>query len=77
MAGARAKGPVLLKCPAREPQVGAGHTEVAALGALMTSCPTCKKTNWTAEVLYVDPGTMGWKALGEKSLDSIPARAAP
>jgi hypothetical protein len=57
---------------------GGGRTEVAALGALMTTaCPTCKKTNWAAEVLYVDTDTMGWKALGEKSFGSIPARAAP
>ena len=53
---------------------GDGHTEVAALGALMSGpCPACKKSNWVAEMLYVDTGTMGWRALGEKSFDSIPA----
>jgi hypothetical protein len=54
---------------------GGGHTEVSALGALMTTaCPTCGKTNWAAEILHVDTGAMGWRALGERSFDSIPAR---
>jgi hypothetical protein len=47
---------------------GTGNTEVAALGAKMTTgCPACKRTNWVAEVLYVSMETMGWKALGERS----------
>jgi hypothetical protein len=51
---------------------GNGRTEVTGLGALMTSaCPACKKTNWTAEILHVDTATMGWRALGERSFDSI------
>ncbi len=51
--------------------VGDGRTEVIALGAQLTGgCPACKRVNWTAEVLYVSPDTMGWKALGEASFDS-------
>lgn len=56
---------------------GGGRTEVTALGALMSGpCPTCKKPNWVAEVLYVNTETMGWRALGEKSFDSTPKGAA-
>lgn len=47
---------------------GGGRTEVAALGGLMTGgCPTCRKTNWAAEVLYVATDTMGWKQLGGRA----------
>lgn len=57
---------------------GGGRTEVGAIGALMTTaCAACKKTNWMAEVLYVDTETMGWKALGEKSFGSIGAGPGP
>jgi hypothetical protein len=57
---------------------GGGRTEVTALGALMSGpCPACRTSNWVAEVLYVDTETMGWRALGEKSFDSIPKGRAP
>ena len=50
-----------------------GHaTEVAALGAMMTTpCPVCKKAAWLAEVLWVDTATMGWKVKGERSFDGM------
>lgn len=51
---------------------GGGRTEVAALGALMTSaCPACGKANWAAEILHVDTTTVGWRALGDAAFDSI------
>jgi len=47
-------------------------TEVDALGAMMTTpCPLCKKASWTAEVLWADTSTMGWKAMGERSFDRL------
>lgn len=49
---------------------GDGRTEVEALGAKMTSpCPACKKTNWTADVLWINTDTMGWKVRGEAAFD--------
>jgi len=49
---------------------GDDRTEVGKLGAMMTTaCPLCKRTNWTAEVLWVSTDTMGWKALGERSFE--------
>jgi hypothetical protein len=49
---------------------GDERTEVAALGAMMTSpCSICKRSNWQAEVLYVNTDTMGWRANGEKTFD--------
>jgi hypothetical protein len=57
---------------------GGGRTEVAALGALMSGpCPACGKSNWVAEMLYIDTSTMGWRALGEKAFDSVPKGAPP
>ena len=50
------------------------RTEVEALGGMMSSaCPMCKKVNWAAEVLWIDTGTMGWKAMGERSFDRLEA----
>lgn len=49
---------------------GDGRTEVEKLGAMMTTaCPLCKRSNWTADVLWVSTDTMGWKALGEQTFD--------
>jgi hypothetical protein len=49
---------------------GGGSTEIEKLGPMMTSpCPVCKKASWTAEVLWIDTSTMGWKAKGERSFD--------
>jgi hypothetical protein len=51
---------------------GSGRTEIDELGAMMTSaCPLCKRVNWTAEVLWVDTSTMGWRALGEGSFEKL------
>jgi hypothetical protein len=53
---------------------GNGHTEIGALGAMMTSaCPMCGKVNWTAEVLWVDTSTMAWKSMGERSFEKLEA----
>jgi hypothetical protein len=44
---------------------GDERVEIAKLGAKMTSgCPLCKKANWTADVLWANTDTMGWKAQG-------------
>jgi hypothetical protein len=46
------------------------RTEVEGLGAKMTAaCPVCKRVNWTAEILWINTDTQGWKALGERSFD--------
>ena len=46
-----------------------------ALGAMMTTpCPLCNKASWTAEVLWMDTSTMGWKATGERSFDRLEGR---
>ena len=53
---------------------GGDRTEVEALGGMMSSaCPICKKVNWTAEVLWIDTGTMGWKSMGERSFERLEA----
>jgi hypothetical protein len=55
----------------RRGQGGAG-VQVDKLGAMMTSpCPLCKTVDWTAEVLWVDTATMGWKVNGEASFDRL------
>jgi hypothetical protein len=49
---------------------GSSRTEVEALGAMMTTpCPLCKKASWTAEILWINTDTMGWKARGERSFE--------
>lgn len=49
---------------------GDDRTEIETLGKkMMTACPLCKRTNWTADVLWVSTDTMGWKALGERSFE--------
>ena len=51
---------------------GDGRTEVEKLGAMMTTaCPLCKRSNWTADVLWVSTDTMGWKALGGQLFDDL------
>ena len=51
---------------------GGPSTQVAALGAMMTTpCPVCKKASWMAEVLWVDTSTMGWKVKGERSFEGM------
>ncbi len=51
------------------------RTRVATLGQAMTSgCPMCKKVNWTAELLWINTASMGWKALGERSFEPREAR---
>jgi hypothetical protein len=51
---------------------GGGRTEVAALGALMSSpCTACRKTHWAAEICHVDSTTMVWRALGESYFESL------
>lgn len=63
-----------------ERRVGGEITEVAALGKLMTSaCSVCKRVNWTADVLWVDPDTEGWKAMGARCFEAveIERRAGP
>ena len=55
--------------------LGGAGTDVEALGAMMTTpCPRCKKASWTAEVLWMDTSTMGWKATGERSFDRLEGR---
>jgi hypothetical protein len=49
---------------------GGARTEVDSLGAKMTTaCPMCKRVNWTAEILWINTDTMGWKARGERSFE--------
>ena len=49
---------------------GGARTEVDGLGSKMTTaCPMCKRVNWTAEILWVNTDTMGWKARGERSFE--------
>ncbi|MDB5483337.1 MAG: hypothetical protein JWO83_4390 [Caulobacteraceae bacterium] len=51
---------------------GSEATQVDKLGGMMTSpCPLCKEAGWTAEVLWVDTGSMGWKVNGERSFDRL------
>ena len=51
---------------------GGEATAVDKLGGMMTSpCPLCKKATWTAEVLWIDTDSMGWRANGERSFDRI------
>lgn len=51
---------------------GGNSTPVSELGAMMTTpCPLCKKANWTADVLWIETDTMGWRASGEGSFDRI------
>jgi hypothetical protein len=45
---------------------GHGGTNVHELGKLMTQpCRLCKKVNWTADILWADTGTLGWRQGGE------------
>jgi hypothetical protein len=54
---------------------GGPSTRVADLGGMMTTpCPACKKASWTAEVLWIDTATMGWKVKGERSFDGMESR---
>ena len=47
-----------------------GQTGADELGAKMRSaCPKCKRVAWTAEVMWVNTDTMGWKALGERPFE--------
>ena len=42
---------------------GDERTEIDKLGAKMTSaCALCKKSNWTADVLWANTESMGWRA---------------
>lgn len=51
---------------------GGESTQIDKLGGMMTSpCPLCKKADWTAEALWIDTTTMGWKANGERSFERI------
>ncbi|HLZ84119.1 MAG TPA: hypothetical protein VKQ54_11185 [Caulobacteraceae bacterium] len=51
---------------------GGEATAVDKLGAMMTSpCPLCKKAAWTAEALWVDTGSVGWKVNGERAFEAI------
>lgn len=44
---------------------GHGGTDVHELGKVMTQpCPVCKKVNWTADILWADTGTLGWRQGG-------------
>jgi hypothetical protein len=46
---------------------GGGDTDVHELGRLMTAaCPVCKKANWTADILWANTETLGWRQNGEK-----------
>jgi hypothetical protein len=38
---------------------------------MSSACPMCKKVNWTAEVLWIDTATMGWKSMGERSFERL------
>lgn len=45
---------------------GGGDTDVHDLGKLMSGpCPVCKKANWTADILWADTRTLGWRQKGE------------
>jgi len=51
----------------RKRRQGDERTEVAALGAMMTSaCPTCGKVSWAAEVLWQRTDSVAWKQQGER-----------
>lgn len=51
---------------------GDARSEVAKLSPMMKSpCPLCQRSNWTAEVLWVNTDTMGWRQLGERSFDTL------
>jgi hypothetical protein len=51
---------------------GGEATEVDKIGAMMSApCPTCKRAGWTAEVLWVDTASMGWKANGETAFEHL------
>jgi hypothetical protein len=61
-------------------KVGGDATEVDELGRLMTSpCPLCKRSNWTAQILWVDTSTVGWQQLRERcfSPEAIKRRESP
>ena len=50
---------------------GSDRTDIDDLAAKMTTaCPMCKRVNWTADLLWVNTETMGWKALGERSFEA-------
>jgi hypothetical protein len=54
---------------------GGANTEIDALGKMMSApCPLCKQAGWTAEVLWVDTGSMGWKANGEQCFERLESR---
>lgn len=45
---------------------GGGQTDIHELGKLMTQpCPVCRKVNWTADILWANTDTMGWRHGGE------------
>ena len=49
---------------------GDSRTEVDGLGAKMTTaCAMCKRVSWTAEIVWINTDTMGWKARGERSFE--------
>lgn len=56
-------------------QQGGSHTEIDALGPMMTSaCPLCHRTNWGAEILWADTSTVGWRTMGERYFEGVQAR---
>ena len=49
---------------------GDERTEIEVLPGKMTSaCPVCKKANWTADVLWADTETLGWRTHGAATFD--------